>query len=404
VDRQLRGTSIGAGRDPRRRPNRGGRSQRFGRVRRANGARIDALRRWTFGARPRPCGDHLRRRRPRGAASRAGRRARGPFAGRSGRRRRRNGQPGHLRSGATTTGSASAPEPRTMSCRSIRPRWTLPSPIAHRSGSASRTIARSTTLLLRRHRGHGSVMVELPALVPEALAELERPVGLGFRSDDGRLTHCLLGSMAGHHGPLTVEWLIYEEPHQLRDLLGPAAGARRPGAVGDDQPRAVRCAVAGAPRRADAPAIPGQLRSLSPPAAHPPGPRCSGACSIWPAVLRPALCPGSTSRSACGCTTRWSSGPAPPGRASAATTRCTSVRSRGVTDGLPTGSAPVLDASVGAFTGCGWVSGPPRASRSPTSSPGRPRYSLRSTWPFAYRRPSPIGRTEGSRPSRNTTR
>ena len=75
-------------------------------------------------------------------------------------------------------------------------------------------------LLVRRHRGHGSVVISLPEWLAGALGELDAPLGLGFRDPDGRLTHCLLGSMSGHHGPLTVEWLIHERPEQLLDLLG----------------------------------------------------------------------------------------------------------------------------------------------------------------------------------------
>ena len=75
-------------------------------------------------------------------------------------------------------------------------------------------------LLVRRHRGHGSVVLALPELIAGALGELDRPIGLGFRADDGRLTHCLLGSLSGHYGPVTVEWLMYERPEQLLDLLG----------------------------------------------------------------------------------------------------------------------------------------------------------------------------------------
>lgn len=75
-------------------------------------------------------------------------------------------------------------------------------------------------LLLRRHRSHGSVALDLPELIAADLALMDRPIGLGYRADDGRLTHCLLGTVAAHHGPLNVEWLIHEEPRQLLELLG----------------------------------------------------------------------------------------------------------------------------------------------------------------------------------------
>jgi hypothetical protein len=75
-------------------------------------------------------------------------------------------------------------------------------------------------LLLRRSRGHGSVVLGLPELIAHDLSSMKGLKGLGFRDPAGRLTHCLIGSMTGHFGPLTVEWLIHEQPHQLLELLG----------------------------------------------------------------------------------------------------------------------------------------------------------------------------------------
>ncbi|MEZ5382935.1 MAG: GNAT family N-acetyltransferase [Microthrixaceae bacterium] len=75
-------------------------------------------------------------------------------------------------------------------------------------------------LLVRRHRCHGSVTLGLPELTAGDLSRMKQPLGLGFRSDDGRLTHCLLGTMTGHHGPVTIDWLIYEQPPQVLELLG----------------------------------------------------------------------------------------------------------------------------------------------------------------------------------------
>lgn len=204
-------------------------------------------------------------------------------------------------------------------------------------------------LLLRRHRGHGSVMVELPALVPEALAELERPVGLGFRSDDGRLTHCLLGSMAGHHGPLTVEWLIYEEPHQLRDLLGllRALGDQVRSVTISREPSGVQLqALLAEPMRQLSQAnfgasarplhtawskVQWRLLDLA---------SCIEACALPGINLTFGLRLHDPLVERSGAT--W------PGIGGDYTVHL--GEESGVTDGLPTGSAPVLDASVGAFT------------------------------------------------------
>ncbi|HEU5084855.1 MAG TPA: GNAT family N-acetyltransferase [Acidimicrobiales bacterium] len=75
-------------------------------------------------------------------------------------------------------------------------------------------------LMLRRHRGHGSVVVDPPDWFDVEWAWIEKPFSLGFRNDDGRLTHALLGSMKDEHGPYEIAVLAYEEPPQLLELLG----------------------------------------------------------------------------------------------------------------------------------------------------------------------------------------
>ena len=74
--------------------------------------------------------------------------------------------------------------------------------------------------LLRRHRGHGSVVLDPMATISAEMAWTENPVALGYRAADGRLTHFVLGSMKGEHGPYVVDLLVYEEPPQLLELLG----------------------------------------------------------------------------------------------------------------------------------------------------------------------------------------
>lgn len=74
-------------------------------------------------------------------------------------------------------------------------------------------------LLLRRHRVHGAVSLDPPELVKAELQWVESPFGLGFRADDGRLTHFIYGTGKGEQGPYTVVWQAYEEPGQFRQLL-----------------------------------------------------------------------------------------------------------------------------------------------------------------------------------------
>jgi predicted N-acetyltransferase YhbS len=75
-------------------------------------------------------------------------------------------------------------------------------------------------LLSRRHRGHGSVVLDPPEWLEPEWSWMENPFGLGFRADDGRLTHALIGSAKDEHGPYVVEVLAHEEPHQVLELLG----------------------------------------------------------------------------------------------------------------------------------------------------------------------------------------
>lgn len=75
-------------------------------------------------------------------------------------------------------------------------------------------------LLLRRHRGHGSVVLDPPELIIAELRWVEKPFGLGFRAGDGRLTHALFGSRLDEYGPYRIEWMVYEEPRQMLELLG----------------------------------------------------------------------------------------------------------------------------------------------------------------------------------------
>ncbi|HAS10694.1 MAG TPA: hypothetical protein DCS55_09300, partial [Acidimicrobiaceae bacterium] len=75
-------------------------------------------------------------------------------------------------------------------------------------------------LMTRRHRGHGSVVVDPPDWFDLEWAWTEKPFALGFRESGGRLTHALFGSMKDEHGPWEISVLAHEEPTQVLELLG----------------------------------------------------------------------------------------------------------------------------------------------------------------------------------------
>jgi predicted N-acetyltransferase YhbS len=81
-------------------------------------------------------------------------------------------------------------------------------------------VAEMHALLVRRHRGHGSVVIDPARQFAAELAWTAKPYALGFRAEDGRLTHFLAGSAEAGHGPYTVDWVAFEEPHQILELLG----------------------------------------------------------------------------------------------------------------------------------------------------------------------------------------
>ncbi|NBB90219.1 MAG: GNAT family N-acetyltransferase [Spirochaetes bacterium] len=72
---------------------------------------------------------------------------------------------------------------------------------------------------LHRMRIHGSCTI-----LPEAASSAEMILckggfGLGYFSEDGRLTHHLWAVPKGENGPYRVEWLAYETPEQFLELL-----------------------------------------------------------------------------------------------------------------------------------------------------------------------------------------
>jgi predicted acetyltransferase len=74
------------------------------------------------------------------------------------------------------------------------------------------------SLLQRRHRYHGTVVLDPPELIWSEMEWLSPPIGLGYRSE-GRLTHALYGRRKGEHGPDLIQVVAYEEPAQVLELL-----------------------------------------------------------------------------------------------------------------------------------------------------------------------------------------
>jgi len=74
-------------------------------------------------------------------------------------------------------------------------------------------------VMLGRHRAHGSTTLDPPVVMRSELRWIDNPFGLGYRDDDGRLTHFVFGSAKGESGPYTLQWWGYETVDQLRELL-----------------------------------------------------------------------------------------------------------------------------------------------------------------------------------------
>jgi hypothetical protein len=76
---------------------------------------------------------------------------------------------------------------------------------------------------LRRHRSHGACNITSPSFTRAAMAEYKNGFGLGFTDGpDGALSHHLWGSVPGdvESGPYRVEWMAWQTPEHLLELLG----------------------------------------------------------------------------------------------------------------------------------------------------------------------------------------
>jgi len=70
-----------------------------------------------------------------------------------------------------------------------------------------------------RYRHHGGVTISPPGFTRADMIWTEKPFGLGYRSEDGQLTHFLWGRSKGEFGPYRVTMLSYHNQHQLLELL-----------------------------------------------------------------------------------------------------------------------------------------------------------------------------------------
>ena len=72
--------------------------------------------------------------------------------------------------------------------------------------------------MLDRKKGHGAVTLDPPEITQADLGWTEDFFGLGYR-DDGRLTHFVVGSAKGEHGPYKISMYGYQTTGQLMELL-----------------------------------------------------------------------------------------------------------------------------------------------------------------------------------------
>ena len=77
---------------------------------------------------------------------------------------------------------------------------------------------------LARRKWHGAVDLAAPACTRAELMFQKNGFGLGYREGD-RITHCAVFSTESvAHGPYCVNWLVYQDFRQLRELFGAIRG------------------------------------------------------------------------------------------------------------------------------------------------------------------------------------
>jgi predicted acetyltransferase len=73
--------------------------------------------------------------------------------------------------------------------------------------------------MANRWRGHGGVKIDQASVFEAELGWTEDPTGLGFRNDQGQLSHFIWGSNKGEHGPFKITFMAYQNSDQLLELL-----------------------------------------------------------------------------------------------------------------------------------------------------------------------------------------
>jgi len=73
--------------------------------------------------------------------------------------------------------------------------------------------------LTNRMLSHGSVVIDPPEVVQAEVAFGDNPFALGYRDDDGKLTHFIYGQMKAAYGPWHIDALAYQNTDQLLELL-----------------------------------------------------------------------------------------------------------------------------------------------------------------------------------------
>lgn len=74
--------------------------------------------------------------------------------------------------------------------------------------------------LLNRHKSHGAVDLLPPEIIKAELMPLKDGFGLGYRDAEGaRLSHFIYGRFKGENGPVRIDWMTWQTPAQLLELL-----------------------------------------------------------------------------------------------------------------------------------------------------------------------------------------
>jgi len=73
--------------------------------------------------------------------------------------------------------------------------------------------------MTNRMLSHGSIVLTPPRLIEAEVGFSDRPFALGYRDDEGTLTHFIYGDLKGEYGPWVIDALAYQNTDQLLELL-----------------------------------------------------------------------------------------------------------------------------------------------------------------------------------------